>query len=211
MRFHLEGLRAKQIRILREFGKEIDGRGFYLGGGSALSIYFGHRVSIDLDWFFATEMGDTLLLAESLRRAGLGITNVQTGPGTLHGSLHGVRVTFWEFRYPLLEPLTRLKEMGCALASPDDLACMKLSAIAQRGLRKDFCDLYVLGTNHRPLPELIHLYQRKFKVRDISPVLYGLSFFDDAESEPMPHLLLDVSWRVIKKTIQGWVQEFGKA
>jgi hypothetical protein len=53
---------------------------------------------------------------------------------------------------------------------------------------------------------MIRLYQHKFKVKDISPVLYGLSYFDDAESEPMPHMLWDVQWRTIKKTIQGWVK-----
>ena len=209
MILHHEGLKANQIRILRRFGSEMSERGFYLGGGTALSVYFGHRFSVDLDWFLSTAMGDALLLAESLRVAGLGFNTTKTAPGTLHGSIFGVRVTFMEFRYPLLRPLTKWKEMGCTLASLDDLACMKLSAIAQRGLRKDFCDIYILGIRHRPLPELLKLYQRKFNIKDISPVLYGLSYFDDAESEPMPRMLLDVKWATIKKTVQGWVKELG--
>ena len=211
MKFHLEGLNGKQIQILRKFGREFDQRSFYLGGGTALAVYFGHRLSADLDWFTSNPIDDALFLAESLRRAGLDFTTTQSAPGTLHGTLMGVRVSFLEYRYPLLQSPTIWKEMHCSLASLDDLACMKLSAVAGRGARKDFCDVYVLGVKHRSLPELIRLYQRKFKMDDISPVLYGLSYFDDAESERMPRMLLNVQWRMIKQTIQEWVKGIGNS
>jgi len=211
MKFHLEGLSSTQIKILRSAGRILSDRGFYLGGGTALAIYFGHRASVDLDWFLPTALGDPLVMAASLHSAGLAFTTTQTGPGTLHGTIAGVRVSFLEFRYPLLRPLTLWKEMGCSLASLDDLACMKLSAIAQRGERKDFCDLYVLGTKHASLREMLQLYRRKFNVQDISPVLYGLSYFDEAERERMPRMLSKVPWSMIKKTIEGWVKELGHA
>ena len=210
MKFHLEGLNKKQIQILRKFGREFAQRGFYLGGGTALAVYFGHRFSVDLDWFTSNPIDDALLLAESLRRAGLDFTTTQSAPGTLHGTLTGVRLSFLEYRYPLLQAPIIWKDMNCSLASLDDLACMKLSAIAGHGARKDFCDIYVLGNKHRSLPELIRLYQKKFKMDDISPVLYGLSYFDDAESERMPSMLLNVQWRTIKQTIQDWVKGIGQ-
>ncbi len=210
MKFHLEGLNRRQIKILRSAGRMLSGRGFYLGGGTALAIYLGHRASVDLDWFLPTALGDALVLADSLRRAGLALTTTQTAPGTLHGTISAVRLSFLEFRYPLLRPLTLWKEMGCSMASLDDLACMKLSAIAQRGERKDFCDLYFLGNRHRPLREMLQLYRRKFQVRDISPVLYGLSYFDEAERERMPRMLSKVPWVTMRKTIEGWVQELGR-
>ncbi len=209
MKYHREGLNKKQIDVLGRAAPEIQAREFYLGGGTALSIYFGHRISVDLDWFSPNLMGEALVLAESLRSSGLAFVTRQTGPGTLHGTIQGVRVTFLEFHYPLLRPLTIWKEMNCSLASLDDLACMKLSAIAQRGLRKDFCDLYVLGTEHCSLARMLALYRRKFKVQDIGPVLYGLSYFEEAEEEPMPPMLLKVPWKTIKRTIQEWVKEIG--
>ena len=207
MKTHLEAVKRNQIRLLHRAGRSLAERGFYLGGGTALAVYLGHRVSMDLDWFTSLPMGDALMLAESLRREGLGLVTVRTAPGTLHATMGGVQVSFFEFRYPLLQPVTPWKEMGCRLASLDDLACMKLAAIAQRGERKDFCDLYALGTKHRPLRELIRLYQRKFDVQDISSVLYGLVYFDDAESGPMPRMLLKVRWDTIKATIQEWVKD----
>jgi len=210
MKYHLEGLKPKQVKVLRQMGQTMQERGFYLGGGTALAIYFGHRLSVDLDWFIPDRINDALILAESLRGAGLDFVTTQTGPGSLHGTILGVRLTFLEYHYALLKSVTRWNDMGCSLASLDDLACMKLSAIAQRGGRKDFCDIYFLGTKHRPLKDLLGLYRRKFKIKDIGSVLYGLSYFDDADHEPMPHMLVDVQWRTIKKTIQGWVKELSR-
>lgn len=210
MTFFLNGLKSQQIDILRELGPIARKHDFYLAGGTALSIYFGHRVSVDLDWFTQNEMGDALLLAENLRRASSGFVTEQTAPGTLHGNIADVRVSFLEFRYPLLQPLTDWTEMGCTMASLDDLSCMKLSAIAQRGARKDFCDIYALGKKHRPLHEMFDLYRKKFNLQDISPILYGLAYFDDAESERMPPMLWNISWKEIKKTITDWVKDAGK-
>lgn len=175
-----------------------------------MAIYFGHRKSVALDWFTAEHMGDAMMLAAWLRDLGQPFSTGQTAPGTLHGTISGVSLSFLEFRYPLLRPLTRWPTYGIDLASLDDLACMKLAALAQRGARKDFCDIYVLGSKHRPLREMLQLYKRKFSVSDISSVLYGLSFFDDAEEERMPKMLIDVNWKTIRRTIQDWVKEMGK-
>jgi len=210
MIFHLEGLKRRQIEVLHQIGQPMQERGFYLAGGTALAIYYGHRLSVDLDWFLPGRMGDALVLAEWIRGAGIDFITEQTGPGTLNGKIQGIRVTFLEYRYPLLRPLIKWGKLGIKLADLDDLSCMKLSAIAQRGQRKDFCDIYFLGLKHRPLIDLLRIYRRKFKVKDISPVLYGLSYFDDADGEPMPHMLLKVQWKTIKKTIQDWVKDLGK-
>jgi hypothetical protein len=93
------------------------------------------------------------------------------------------------------------------MVSLEDLACMKLSALAQRGSKKDFVDIYALGLRHIPLKEMIRLYQQKYSVKDIGYILYGLIYFDDADRERMPRVFWDLDWRTIKRTIQGWVRE----
>ncbi|NIQ96181.1 MAG: nucleotidyl transferase AbiEii/AbiGii toxin family protein, partial [Desulfuromonadales bacterium] len=74
--------------------------------------------------------------------------------GTLHGTVAGIRVSFLEYRYPLLQPLVPWATYGFSLASLEDLACMKLSAIAQRGAKKDFIDLHALVTSFSSLTRL---------------------------------------------------------
>ena len=118
-----------------------------------------------------------------------------------------MRVSFLQYQYQLLRPFDHWKEMNCELAALEDLACMKLSAIAQRGARKDFCDLYALGKTSFSLQEMLGFYKKKFGIQDIGSVLYGLVYFDDAESERMPRMLWNVTWREIKKTILQWVKE----
>jgi hypothetical protein len=116
-----------------------------------------------------------------------------------------------EYRYVLLDDVQEWAEYGCTIASLDDLACMKLSAIAQRGAKKDFVDIYALGTHYRGLAEMLNSYRAKFGIEDIAHVLYGLAYFDDADQERMPRMLWDVSWRTMKRTIQQWVQELARS
>ncbi len=210
MKFSTEGLPKKQIKVLSTLGSQASSMGFYLAGGTALAIRLSHRISVDLDWFTTNRFDDGMMVVQSLRNAGVQLEIEQVSPGTVHGSVEDVRVTFLQYQYPFIRPLDHWSEMNCDLASLADLACMKLSAIAQRGARKDFCDLYALGTQHFSLQEMLGFYQKKFNIRDIGSVLYGLVYFDDAEQERMPRLLLKVSWKEIKNTIVGWVKDISK-
>ena len=206
MKYFAAGLRKKQIKVLKALGPHMVSMGFYLAGGTALAIHLGHRMSVDLDWFTSQSFADSLLLAQELRNSGLDLETEQVSPGTLHGRIQDVRVTFLQYQYPMLQPLQHWDDMNCNLAALEDLACMKLSAIAQRGARKDFCDLYALGKTSFSLQEMLRFYQNKFGIRDIGSVLYGLVYFDDAENERMPRMLWKVAWRDIKKTIIEWVK-----
>ncbi len=75
---------------------------------------------------------------------------------------------------------------------------MKLSAIANRGSRKDFVDLWVLVTRHRSLAEYLAFYREKFEVRDVGHVVRSLIHFDDADRDPPLRLLIDVDWEELK-------------
>ncbi|HEU5317343.1 MAG TPA: nucleotidyl transferase AbiEii/AbiGii toxin family protein, partial [Chloroflexota bacterium] len=162
-------------------------------------------------WFTSTPLARPLDLSAALQRAlgpgSASFTAHDVAPGTLHGLVGRVNVSFLELRYRRLRPLLEWREVPCRVASLDDLACMKLGAAVQRGSRKDFVDVYALGTAHRPLRDLLRLYRRKFEIDDIGHVLVGLSYFDDAERTPMPRMLWRVSWRAIRTTIESWVKE----
>ncbi len=207
MKYSIAGLPKKQINVLKSLGTQMLSREFYLAGGTALAIHLSHRISVDLDWFTPNSFSDGMILAQSLRNSGVELEIDQVSPGTLHGGVKGVRVTFLQYQYPLLKPLEQWNDMNCPLASLEDLACMKLSAIAQRGARKDFCDIYALGKKSFTLSQMLGFYQKKYSIHDIASVLYGLVYFDDAESERMPRMLWDVTWREIRNTILEWVKE----
>jgi hypothetical protein len=146
--------------------------------------------------------------AQILRDQGIPFVTDHTAPGTLYGTVENVRLSFLEYRYPLLGPLTPWEEGGCSLASLDDLASMKLVAIAQRGSRKDFIDLYVLAQRHKPVAELLEIYRKKYLTDNILSVLIGLAYFDDADREPDP-VLWSGSWEEIKQYFTDWVRKAG--
>jgi len=206
MKIHSDILTAAQKKALRRLGPFAHREGFYLGGGTAVALQLGHRRSADLDWFTSTHPADPLRLAALLRQEKIPFVTGQAERGTLHGRIYRVQLSFFEYAYPLLEPAIHWREFGCPIASLADLACMKLAAVAQRGSKKDFIDLYALGQKRYSLNDMLAFYRDRYDVRDIGHILYGLSYFDEAEKERMPFMIWDVDWKEVRKTIQGWVK-----
>lgn len=203
---HGEILTERQRKVLRLLGPKSAADGFYLAGGTAIALHLGHRRSVDLDWFLERRIPDPLRLSEEIRDGGIPFVTGQVSRGTLYGTVYGVRVSFLEFRYRMLDPLVAWRDFGCRLAGLRDLACMKLSAIAQRGSKKDFVDLFALGRNGFSLPDMLEWYRVKFGVEDIGHVRYALAYFDDADVERMPRMIWKVDWKEIKRTVTAWVR-----
>ena len=208
MTFHPEILPHTQKRVLKLLGPFTHQHDFYLAGGTALAVHLGHRRSQDLDWFTTGRIPDAMSLATSIREEGIPLEVRQVARGTLNGSVSKIPVSFFEYQYPLLQKEIFWPEVGCRLASLPDIACMKLSAIAQRGHKKDFVDLYALGIKSFSLKQMLSFYQKKFSLKDIGHVLFALTYFDDAEKERMPVMLWETQWNTIKTTIQAWVKSF---
>lgn len=204
---HMATLGRAQLRALRILAPLADEAGFYLAGGTALALWLGHRRSVDLDWFTSKPIPRPSDIMSKIMASGSEVIVSHLQPGTLIATVAGVSTSFFEYQYPLLAPPGRPEEFNCSFASLDDIAAMKLLAIAERGARKDLVDLYALGTKHRPLRDLFDLYQRKFGTTDIAHLFYALNYFDDADRERMPTMLWRVNWRTIKATIRGWVKD----
>jgi hypothetical protein len=107
---------------------------------------------------------------------------------------------------PTLSAPECLAAVTIPVASPVDLACMKLSAISGRGARRDFWDLYVLMSAFpKGLPEALASYQKKFPVEDIGHVVRSLAYFADADAEPPLTGLPATTWDTIKDDFRRWV------
>lgn len=204
---HPEVMPPVQQQVLRSVGPVASELGLYLAGGTAVAIHLGHRESIDLDFFTERPIGDPLLLAAAIRNTGISLEVTSVAKGTLHGTVDGVRVSFLEYPYPSLKPTEEWSEFGCRVASLEDLACMKLSALSSRGARKDFFDLHALGRTTFSLREMLDLYRSKFQTRDVGHVVFSLTYFDDAEAEELPRMRWPVTWDEVKRAIASWVQE----
>lgn len=206
MSFYPEIMPDAQQGALRAGGALATELGFYLAGGTALAIQLGHRRSVDLDWFTPNKIPDPLRLAADVRQPLPDFEVTGTEAGTLHGIAGGVKFSFLEYPYPALVEPVAWPEYSCRLANLEDLTCMKLSAIGGRGAKKDFIDIYALGRARFSLADMLALYQRKFSVQEVGHIVMSLAYFDDAEAEETPEMLLDVGWPEIRRTIESWVK-----
>jgi hypothetical protein len=176
--------------------------GFYLVGGVAIAARFSHRTSRDLD-LFATR--DPTPLQSDLDHLP-GVTITGRAPGTIHLKVDGVPVSLIEYRYTLLLPLETYADLPLPVASLDDLACMKLSAIAGRGAARDFWDMHTIVTRtDRPLREFLEIFTRKYPAEDLGHVVRSLVYFGDA-SGPLPAGLTSEHWEVIRQDFETWVR-----
>jgi hypothetical protein len=191
--------------VLRKLAPAATEAGFYLGGGTAVALHLGHRRSLDFDWFSDQPLVDPAALAERLRRNGITMSVRTVDRGTLHADLDGVAVSFLEYTYRRVEDGVSWSDLSCDVASLADLACMKLSAAASRGSRKDFVDIFAIGRSAIPLERMLALYTQKYDARDITHVLASLCYFDDAMNA-MPEMLWSVTWDEIAATLEGWVR-----
>ena len=208
--FHETVLPRAQAELLRRAGPAARAAGFYLAGGTAVAIRLGHRRSVDFDWFTDASIPDPLALARTLASAGLNLQVLDTPPHTLHAEADSVRVSFLSYPYPKLRPLVHWPAFGCDLASLEDLACMKLAAISQRGARRDFVDIDALLSAGLDLGALLAAYREKYSVRDVGHLLAALAFFDDADKEAEPILLRDANWDELKKRLRARVRAAGR-
>ncbi len=202
VKLHREALGRSQRSLLPRLGPVARQHGFYLAGGTALALQLGHRRSVDFDWFREDPIDDPLRLAADVRAAGLRFETDRVEKGTLHGQASGVRVSFLEYGYPLLRPLREVE--GLRLAALEDIAAMKLAAVAQRGSKKDFVDVFALGGRFG-LGDMLASYRKKYGDEDVGHVLVALAYFDDADRERTPMLLQRQSWPNVKATIRGWL------
>jgi predicted nucleotidyltransferase component of viral defense system len=192
------------VTAYRSISAVLAGTDFYLAGGTALALQEGHRISIDLDFMSAT-FSDPEDLILKIRAAELDVEVTMTSSRTVYITTGGVQVSFFGYDYPQLEKVLECGEGLLPLAHTDDIAAMKLAAIASRGSRKDFVDLWLLVARHRSLQAYLDLFKRKYRMRDTGHVVRSLSYFDDADEEPELRMLIDLDWERVKSEFLTWV------
>ena len=109
------------------------------------------------------------------------------------------------YSYPLINPVQAVDNIR--LLSVEDIIPMKLSAVAGRGSKKDFYDIFYLLDMY-DLDQMINLFETKFPQTSKFHIVKSLAFFDDAESEPDPLTIENTDWTVIKERITAEVNFF---
>lgn len=181
-------------------------RNYYLAGGTALSLHFGHRFSNDLDFFSQNPATPETIRVELAKLGNLEI--IQNEEGTFNGILNDSKLSFFVYPYGLLDPV--LDFGGVGVADVADIACMKIDAISSRGTKRDFIDLYFICRKFKPIEGLLELYSKKYRKVKFNKLhlVKSLVYFDDAEGEIMPEMIEKVEWEEVKKFFLEKVKNF---
>jgi hypothetical protein len=191
-------------------GKELL-HGFFLVGGTALSLQLGHRVSHDIDLFTRDDINTEEIL-DLLNRDYNGdyqIHNIQKM--ILQISINDIKIDFVKYDYNLIEDIK--SEEGISFLGIKDISAMKLMAIANRGAQaKDFIDIYYL-LKEMELKDMFEYYRQKFNQSDINPVKRSLVYFDDiTENNWLSVKLLkdELSIDKVKQTLIDKINDYNK-
>ncbi len=155
-------------------------RSWFVIGGQAVRCHVPYRPSTDVD-FGVLRKKDLTALLQLLQSKGR-VDVIERSGDTVHLSFEGIDVSIF-----LLPKLGEFVE-DQALTVTGILAT-KLSALIDRGARRDFFDLYVMLSEER-----LGIGEALRALRDVYAtevneglVLRALSYFDDAEREaPLP-------------------------
>ena len=169
---------------------------FNLVGGTSLALQIGHRNSIDIDLFGNSEI-NTELFIEKLSEFGE-VKVAQSTKNILITKINDVKIDFVNYKYPLLSEYLFLENIR--MLSTKDISAMKLNAIAGRGSKKDFIDLYFL-LNEFSLEEILSFYEKKYNDGSVFMVQKSLTYFDDADAQQQPKMFLDFNWENCKQKI----------
>ena len=172
-----------------------------LVGGTALALQLGHRISVDLDFFGKIDAGFDI--KSELRNAGR-VSVIKESENINIYVVDGIKVDFVNYPYQWINDA--VVDEDIVLASPEDIAAMKINAVEGRGSKKDFIDIYFL-LKHYSLEEILDFYTRKYPEYSLFRALMSLTYFEDAENQFMPKMLVDVEWKEVKSVILSAVEK----
>lgn len=170
---------------------------WYLAGGTALALQAGHRLSLDLDFFTPQkDFSSGKLVGHFSKDAWM--TDILR-EGTIYGRLMNAKISFIAYPFfiarkpPLWFGSVRVLDL-------EDIAVMKIIAISQRGLKRDFVDLFWFSQHHLSLGEIMRRLPDQYPTvsHDYHHILKSLTYFADAEHDPMPNLFFKATWKEIK-------------
>ena len=182
---------------------------FYLVGGTALSLYYGHRLSVDIDLFstifFANEE-IIPVLEKNIKDFHYRNASNPIGLFCMAGDL---KVDFVKHHFhPLIDEPLLID--GIRMLTTKEIMAMKVAAILKRGVKKDFWDMHEL-LQHFTVKECITAYTQKYPSQQlIISIPYALTYFVDADESEEPISLKGQTWSSVKKAIQKKVNEYLK-
>jgi hypothetical protein len=182
---------------------------FSLVGGTALSLRYGHRSSIDLDLFYHEKFDQPYLVKEL--ESLFGDNFVYKQQHTQFGIfcfIENIKVDFVHFPHLPIKKIEIIE--GIRFYSNADIAAMKIQAILGRAKKKDFWDLHEL-LQHYSLEQIMDWHKLKYPSKMLAiSIPHAITYFVDADETEAPISFNNQTWTGVKKGIQQAVRDYLK-
>jgi predicted nucleotidyltransferase component of viral defense system len=182
---------------------------FRLVGGTALSLYLNHRISVDIDLFTDAPYGsiDFDLLETFLKRnfeyvEGEFGGNPGMGKSYRIGSdpKNAIKLDLYYSMDPFFQSF--LEEDGIRLATVEEIIAMKVDVVQRTARKKDFWDLHELLNNYT-IVAMVDLHRQRFEwTHDEALIRANFINFLEADDDLDPICLLNKEWLFIKEDIE---------
>jgi len=182
---------------------------FSLVGGTALSLRYGHRTSVDLDLFFHNKFDQKNIETELIQEFG---SNFSFESGH---NIFGIFCYLGKIKVDIVYfPHLPIAEIEIAdnirMYSSADISAMKIQAILGRAKKKDFWDLYEL-LQHYSLQQLIDWHKQKYASQMLAiSIPNAITYFVDADESEPPVSLKNQNWEMVKNGIKKTVRDYLK-
>jgi predicted nucleotidyltransferase component of viral defense system len=204
---HFETIEPRTFTLLARLQSLEPLRGFYLVGGTALALQYGHRKSVDLDLFTHDSFNRSELLDVLTKEFGSEfLFEGKETNWSLFSFIRNIKVDFINYPHKLIHKTIEIDSIR--MYSVNDIAAMKINAIL--GQRKDFWDIAEL-LGHYKLEDLIEFHKSKYPSQMLLvSIPEALTYFEDAENSEDPITLRKQSWEDVKNKIRHHVNLFLK-
>ncbi len=181
---------------------------FRLVGGTALSLYLGHRISVDIDLFTDAPYGSVDFDAiEAFLNRSFPHVNGDFGgnPGMGKSYLIGtspdsvVKLDLYYSMDPFFQDL--MEEDGIRMATQEEIIAMKIDVVQRIVRKKDFWDLHELLSKYS-INNMITLHRKRFEwTHDKALIRKNFIDFTIADDDLDPICLKNKQWAFIKEDI----------
>lgn len=189
-------------------------KSFRLVGGTALSLYLGHRMSIDLDLFTDEPYGsvDFSKINAFLNTAFpyVDSTNIQPigfGQSYIVGEnkQNNLKIDLY-YTDVFIEPMNLTD--GIRIASIADLIAMKMDVIQRGGRKKDFWDIHELMSRYT-FGDMVSFHLKRYPYNhEEQDIIAKFKDFGKADEDFEPICLKGKIWEIIKLDILDFVGTF---
>ena len=204
---HLETVEPHTFSVLNQLMQMPELQDFALVGGTALSLLYGHRMSVDLD-LFSNKPFENSTIVEALKRKFQNgfIMEEKAARFGIFCFIDEVKVDIVRHPHPMIRP--ELVIDSIRMFSNEDIIAMKVQAILGRGKKKDFWDVVEL-LKHYSILDFINLHKEKYATQNLYiTVPQAIIYFADADESEDPICLQNQSWDDVKEFISKKVSEY---